>query len=341
MNRATAPRPHARHDAISKNNRKTIPKKSQNKYEVVTHERPFHGTLQGARVSAPPAKLGDASTIDLLASRREELFLPSDHPYHPSNLVITDPERVRALRDAALKNNDANASWTLACHYFGTGRKEVPAEILEKLRKDYADQNASKLWLDSAMPPSPGPDTNPSAMHVHFERLAAELGHVEAQFQAANQFGEHREGSDRYESLTTEQLVYARELYDLAAEAGHPAAMYLLGLAYGRGRGAPQSDEKALQWYEKSADYAEDHELKAAAARNAGTVHFNFRDYEKARRYFQIALDIDPDASEALHGLHIAARALGGVGPLGSTFVTTRMPDGTDRISMNTQCTIC
>eukprot|EP00982_Pelagococcus_subviridis_P014398 31327-Pelagococcus_subviridis.AAC.3 len=286
---------------MSKKNRKTIPKKSQNKYEVVTHERPFHGTLQGARVSAPPAKLGDASTIDLLASRREELFLPSDHPYHPSNLVITDPER-------------------------------VPAEILEKLRKDYADQNASKLWLDSAMPPSPGPDTNPSAMHVHFERLAAELGHVEAQFQAANQFGEHREGSDEYESLTTEQLAYARELYELAAEAGHPGAMYRLGLAYGRGRGAPQSNEKSLQWYEKSADYAEDHELKVAAATNAGRMHLVSegipRDYEKVRRYFQIALDGDPDDSVALHGLEIAERALGGVG---STAVTTRMPDGSWR----------
>lgn len=338
MNRATAPRPHARHDAISKKNRKKIPKKSQKEYEVVTQRRPFES--MAARVSTPPAKRGDASTIDLLASRREELFLPSDHPYHPSNLVITDPERVRALRDAALKNNDAKASWTLARHYYGTARKEVPAETLEKMSK--AKSTTIRIcFVDSAVPPSPGPDTHPFEMHVHFERLAAELGHVEAQFQAANQFGEHREGSDRYESLTTEQLVYARELYDLAAEAGHPGAMYRLGLAYGRGRGAPQSDEKALQWYEKSADYAEDHELKAAAARNAGTVHFNFRDYEKARRYFQIALDIDPDASEALHGLHIAARALGGVGPLGSTFVTTRMPDGTDRISMNTQCTIC
>ena len=73
MNRATAPRPHARHDAISKKNRKKIPKKSQKEYEVVTQRRPFES--MAARVSTPPAKRGDASTIDLLASRREELSL--------------------------------------------------------------------------------------------------------------------------------------------------------------------------------------------------------------------------------------------------------------------------
>jgi hypothetical protein len=61
------------------------------------------------------------------------------------------------------------------------------------------------------------------------------------------------------------------------------------------------------------------------------------RDYEKVRRYFQIALDGDPDDSVALHGLEIAERALGGVG---STAVTTRMPDGSVLLQYS-ECTIC
>ena len=47
--------------------------------------------------------------------------------------------------------------------------------------------------------------------------------------------------------------------YQLAAQQGHAAAQYALGLMYDRGKGVKQSDAEAVRWYQLSAQqgYAE------------------------------------------------------------------------------------
>ncbi len=42
--------------------------------------------------------------------------------------------------------------------------------------------------------------------------------------------------------------------YEKAAEAGHRESQYFLGYMYQKGLGVKQSEEKAIEWYQKSAD---------------------------------------------------------------------------------------
>ena len=42
--------------------------------------------------------------------------------------------------------------------------------------------------------------------------------------------------------------------YQLAADQGHAAAQFFMGIAYEEGQGVDESDEEAVQWYQLAAD---------------------------------------------------------------------------------------
>ena len=74
------------------------------------------------------------------------------------------------------------------------------------------------------------------------------------------------------------------------AEQGDALAQYNLGVLYRKGRGVPQDDVQARQWYEKAAAQGQ-----AKAQFNLGTLYFNGagvpKDYRQALRWFRLAAD--------------------------------------------------
>ncbi len=74
------------------------------------------------------------------------------------------------------------------------------------------------------------------------------------------------------------------------AEQGDALAQYNLGVLYRKGRGVPQDDVQAQQWYEKAAAQGQ-----AKAQYNLGILYFNGegvpKDYQQALRWFRLAAD--------------------------------------------------
>ena len=74
------------------------------------------------------------------------------------------------------------------------------------------------------------------------------------------------------------------------AEQGDALAQYNLGVLYRKGRGVPQDDVQARQWYAKAAAQG-----LAKAQFNLGTLYFNgegvAKDYQQALRWFRLAAD--------------------------------------------------
>jgi uncharacterized protein len=74
------------------------------------------------------------------------------------------------------------------------------------------------------------------------------------------------------------------------AEQGDALAQYNLGVLYRKGRGVPQDDVQARQWYEKAAAKGQ-----AKAQYNLGILYFNGegvpKDYQQALRWFRLAAD--------------------------------------------------
>jgi uncharacterized protein len=74
------------------------------------------------------------------------------------------------------------------------------------------------------------------------------------------------------------------------AEQGDALAQYHLGVLYRKGRGVPQDDVQARQWYAKAAAQGQ-----AKAQFNLGTLYFNGegvpKDYQQALRWFRLAAD--------------------------------------------------
>ncbi len=73
-------------------------------------------------------------------------------------------------------------------------------------------------------------------------------------------------------------------------EQGDALAQYNLGVLYRKGRGVPQDDVQARQWYAKAAAQGQ-----AKAQFNLGTLYFNGegtpKDYQQALRWFRLAAD--------------------------------------------------
>jgi TPR repeat protein len=80
-----------------------------------------------------------------------------------------------------------------------------------------------------------------------------------------------------------------REWRPLAGQ-GDALAQYNLAVLYRKGRGMPQDDVQARQWFEKAAAQGQ-----AKAQFNLGTLYFNGegvpKDYQQALRWFRLAAD--------------------------------------------------
>ena len=98
--------------------------------------------------------------------------------------------------------------------------------------------------------------------------------------------------------------AYLRGDYDKAlpeiqflAQGGEARAQYDLGLMYDKGQGVPQSDSKAMQWYERAAEQGE-----PRAQYNLGLMHFNGQGVapDLVKAYFWISLSASHGDRHAL-----------------------------------------
>jgi uncharacterized protein len=76
-------------------------------------------------------------------------------------------------------------------------------------------------------------------------RMAAMLGHVDAQVDLATQYLLGRGGVSQDDHV-------AAQWYERAAEAGHWGAQYLIASMYEHGNGVGRDEALALQWYERA-----------------------------------------------------------------------------------------
>ena len=88
------------------------------------------------------------------------------------------------------------------------------------------------------------------------------------------------------------------------AEQGDALAQYNLGVLYRKGRGVPQDDVQARQWYAKAAAQGQ-----AKAQFNLGTLYFNGegvpKDYQQALRWFRLAADQGEALAQTKIGHHV------------------------------------
>ena len=122
---------------------------------------------------------------------------------------------------------------------------------------------------------------------LQFFRLAAEQGHIQAQYELATMLL-----YEKYTSSIQESIYW----YTLAAEQGHIPAMSELAWIYQSGTFTPQSDEKAIYWYQALAD-----EKVSAGQLNLGIMYLEGRfvqqDIEQALFWLnQAAQQKDPEA---------------------------------------------
>ena len=100
-------------------------------------------------------------------------------------------------------------------------------------------------------------------------------------------WADYKAGEDAYNR--GDYATALREWRPLA-EQGDARAQYNLGVLYRKGRGVPQDDVQARQWYEKAAVQGQ-----AKAQYNLGTLYFNGegvpKDYQQALRWFRMAAD--------------------------------------------------
>ena len=84
---------------------------------------------------------------------------------------------------------------------------------------------------------------------------------------------------------------------EFLAHGGEARAQYDLGLMYDKGVGVPQSDSKAMQWYERAAEQGE-----SRAEYNLGLMHLNGQGVspDLVKAYYWISLSAGHGNSRAL-----------------------------------------
>ena len=109
---------------------------------------------------------------------------------------------------------------------------------------------------------------------------------------------------------STQDLAKAAGLYRQAAQMGYTPALFLLGLAYDKGRGVGQDAVLAGLWYQRAAEHGSVNAMYNLAVLYANGAVMGAPDYEQAARWFHQAAEKGHVASQYNYGL-LAARGLG------------------------------
>ncbi|CAM5772199.1 hypothetical protein LMIY3S_03764 [Labrys miyagiensis] len=109
---------------------------------------------------------------------------------------------------------------------------------------------------------------------------------------------------------TTFDLAKAAGLYRQAAQLGYAPALFLLGLAYDKGRGVGHDAMLAGLWYQRAAEHGSAKAMYNLAVLYAGGAVMGVPDYEQAARWFHQAAEQGHTASQYNFAL-LAAQGLG------------------------------
>jgi hypothetical protein len=109
---------------------------------------------------------------------------------------------------------------------------------------------------------------------------------------------------------STLDLAKAAGLYRQAAQLGYAPALFLLGLAYDKGRGVGHDAMLAGLWYQRAAEHGSVKAMYNLAVLYAGGAVMGVPDYEQAARWFHQAAEQGHTASQYNYAL-LAAQGLG------------------------------
>ncbi|GLS18428.1 hypothetical protein GCM10007874_14450 [Labrys miyagiensis] len=109
---------------------------------------------------------------------------------------------------------------------------------------------------------------------------------------------------------STLDLAKAAGLYRQAAQLGYAPALFLLGLAYDKGRGVGHDAMLAGLWYQRAAEHGSVKAMYNLAVLYAGGAVMGVPDYEQAARWFHQAAEQGHVASQYNFAL-LAAQGLG------------------------------
>ncbi|WP_413991923.1 hypothetical protein ACMDCR_07465 [Labrys okinawensis] len=109
---------------------------------------------------------------------------------------------------------------------------------------------------------------------------------------------------------STLDLAKAAGLYRQAAQLGYAPALFLLGLAYDKGRGVGHDTMLAGLWYQRAAEHGSVKAMYNLAVLYAGGAVMGVPDYEQAARWFHQAAEQGHVASQYNFAL-LAAQGLG------------------------------
>ena len=102
------------------------------------------------------------------------------------------------------------------------------------------------LGLQAAPIPSPSNVNTEVSDELNLDRVKAEQGDADAQFNLA--------GAYHFGKVVPKDDVEAASWLRKAAEQGHANAQFTLGNCYRKGEGVPKDEVEAVKWYRKSAE---------------------------------------------------------------------------------------
>ncbi|MFN7708906.1 MAG: tetratricopeptide repeat protein [Sphingobacteriia bacterium] len=151
-------------------------------------------------------------------------------------------------RQAADQDHKNAQHWLGALYALGHGIEQDPAQATYWYQRasDASDQGDPEALVNLAIQAFLAEDF-PKA--VQWYRLAAEKGHVEAQYILGNIYS----ASDGDE-IVEPDYPQAVNWYLQAAEQGHPDAPYALGKLYEEGKGVAKDEAQAIHWYRQATD---------------------------------------------------------------------------------------
>ena len=193
--------------------------------------------------------------------------------YRLGDGVNTDPTLSEQFAKRAIERGLillANAGDRDAAYYYGlmllhgVGVKKQPKEGERYLNSAYSDGH-TRAPLQLALIYQRNGTEEDDCTGMNLAGISRKAGHlaanaVEAEFHIGNLCPDISPEIDVLASVTT------------AADAGIPYAEWLLGWMYENGRGAPQSDEDAVKWYQAASDQG-----YASAQSDLGTMYFDGR----------------------------------------------------------------
>lgn len=176
------------------------------------------------------------------------------------------------------------------CMYYDENIVEVERNLFEKANS--GDSDAQYRYANFLTPyvQCEEDDLN----RVYWFRMAAEQDHLASQYELGCYYAFFIEGKVKDENLDLSNYWFKR-----AAKNGDAASQFFIAISYQKGQGVALDIEKAILWYEKSAQ--QESEYRHMAYQALAEIYLDekgaYYDIQKAINHFELAVKYGSDQS--------------------------------------------